>query len=80
MFALLPQSYPQDFVDFFTRNYFRFLDIFHKWLDNFEIKLFYNMFNNLNPDLKFYLNWSIFEIFLGLLSKQLVTIKFLKFF
>ena len=24
MFALFPQLYPQDFVDFFTRNYFRF--------------------------------------------------------
>ena len=33
LFALLPQVYPQDFVDFLLRNYFRFLDdIFHKWL------------------------------------------------
>ena len=38
MFALLPQLYLQDFVDFFIRNYFRFLDkVFHKWLDNFDI-------------------------------------------
>ena len=38
MFALLPQLYPQDFVYFFIRNYFRFLDeVFHKWLDNFDI-------------------------------------------
>ena len=30
MFALLPQIYPTDFVDYFARNYFRFLvDIFH---------------------------------------------------
>ena len=30
MFALLPQTYPRDFVDYFVRNYFRFLDdIFH---------------------------------------------------
>ena len=30
MFALLPQIYPRDFVDYFVRNYFRFLDdIFH---------------------------------------------------
>ena len=28
MFALIPQLYPQDFVDFFIRNYFRFLDDF----------------------------------------------------
>ena len=33
LFALLPQVYPQDFVDFLLRNYVRFLDdIFHKWL------------------------------------------------
>ena len=46
MFALLPQIYPRDFVDYFVRNYFRFLDdIFHTWLINFDIEL--------DPDLKF---------------------------
>ena len=54
MLALLPQLYPQDFVDFFIRNYFRFLDdVFHKWLDNFDIEPFYSMINNLDPHLKF---------------------------
>ena len=54
MFALLPQLYPQDFVDFFIRNYFRFLDdVFHKWLDNFDIEPFYSMINNFDLDLKF---------------------------
>ena len=53
MFALLLQLYPQDFVDFFIRNYFRFLDIFHKWLDNFDIEPFYSMIYNLDSDLKF---------------------------
>ena len=54
MFAVLPQLYPQDFVDFFIRNYFRFLDdVFYKWLDNFDIKPFDSMINNLDPDLKF---------------------------
>ena len=39
LFALLSQIYPQDFVGFLLRNYFRFLDdIFHKWLENFDIK------------------------------------------
>ena len=53
MFALLPQLYPQDFVDFFIRNYFRFLDdVFHKWLDNFDGEPFYSMINNLDLDLK----------------------------
>ena len=51
IFASLPQLYPQDFVDFFIRNYFRFLDdVFHKWLDNFDIEPFYSMINNLDPD------------------------------
>ena len=30
MFAILPQIYPKDFIDYFIRNYFRFLDdVFH---------------------------------------------------
>ena len=54
MFALLLQLYSQDFVDFFIRNYFRFLDdVFHKWSDNFDIESFYSMINNLDCDLKF---------------------------
>ena len=54
MFALLPQLYQQDFVDLFIQNYFRFLgDVFHKWLDNFDVELFYSIINNLDPDLKF---------------------------
>ena len=41
LFALLPQVYPQDLVNFLLRNYFRILDdIFHKWLENFDIKPF----------------------------------------
>ena len=50
MFALLPQLYPQDFVDFFL---LIFVDVFHKWLENFDIESFYNIINNLDPDLKF---------------------------
>ena len=54
MFALLPQIYHRDFVDYFVRNYFRFLDdIFHTWLINFDIKRFYKLSNELDPDLKF---------------------------
>ena len=54
VYSLLPQLYSQDFVDFFMRNYFRFLDdVFHKWWDNFDIEPFYSMINNLDPDLKF---------------------------
>ena len=54
LFALLPQVYPQDFVDFLLQNYFRFLDdIFHKRLENFDIKQFYDLINSLDEDLKF---------------------------
>ena len=56
LFALLSQIYPQDFVDFLLRSYFRFLDdIFHKWLENFDIKQFYDLINSLDEDLKFIL-------------------------
>ena len=54
LFALLPQIYPQDFGDILLRNYFRFLDsIFHKGLENFDIKQFYDLNNSLDEDLKF---------------------------
>ena len=56
LYALLPQIYPQDFVGFLLRNYFRFLeDIFHKWLENFYIRKFYNSIRSLDEDLK--LSW-----------------------
>ena len=48
LFALLSQVYPQDFVDFLLRNYFRFLDnIFQKRLENFDIKQFYDSLEDL---------------------------------
>ena len=54
MFTLLPQLYPQDFVDFFIRNHFQFLeDVFHKCLDNSDIQPFYSAINSLDHDLKF---------------------------
>ena len=54
MFALLPTIYPDDFVDFLIRSYFRFLDdIFHLWLDFFDIRQFYEIFESLDENLKF---------------------------
>ena len=54
LFALWPQLYPQDFVDFLVRKYFRFLDdIFHKWLEKFGIKQFYDLINSLDENLQF---------------------------
>ena len=54
MFRILPLLYPQDFVDFIMRNYFRFLDdIIHQWLKAFDIQSLYELINSLDPDLKF---------------------------
>ena len=54
MFALLAQIYPRDFVDYFVRNQFRFLDdIFHTWLINFDIDPFYKLINELDSAFKF---------------------------
>ena len=54
LFAFLDQLYPQDFVDFLLQNYFRFLDdIFHKLLENFDIKQFYDLINSLYGELQF---------------------------
>ena len=54
LFAFLDQLYPQDFVDFLLQNYFRFLDdIFHKLLENFDIKQFYDLINSLYGHLQF---------------------------
>ena len=44
IFALLPEIYPRDFVDYFVRNCFRFLDdIFHTWLISFDIEPFHKL-------------------------------------
>ena len=57
MFALLPTVFPQDFVDFFVRNYFRFIDdLIHQWLIQFNIELFGEILNNLDCDIKFELD------------------------
>ena len=40
-------------VDFFIRNYFRFLDdFFHKWLTQINIQDFYKSVNELDQDLQ----------------------------
>ena len=54
MFALLPQIFPRDFIDYFVRDYLRFLDdIFHTWLINFDMETFQKLINELDPHLKF---------------------------
>ena len=53
LFAFLAQAYPQDFVDL-LQSYFRFLDnIFHKLLQNVDIKQFCNSMNSSDEDLLF---------------------------
>ena len=55
MFEMLPQLYPTDIVEFFMKNYFRFLDdVFYKWKDDiFDISALYELFNNADPNIKF---------------------------
>ena len=53
MFAILPQIYSKYFNDFFICNYLRFLDVFHKWLIQFNIQDFYKIMNELDSDLQF---------------------------
>ena len=41
-------------MDFFVRNYFRFIDdVIHQWLANFDINVFGRILNKLDPDIKF---------------------------
>ena len=57
MFAILPQVFPTDFVDFFIRNYFRFIDdVIHQWLSGFDIELFRQILNNLDEDIQYELD------------------------
>ena len=54
MFALLPRLNQQNFVQFFTRNFFWILDdVFRRRLENFDREPFYNMINNLKLALNF---------------------------
>ena len=54
LFVLLPEIYPQDFVDWFIRNYFRFLDdVCHKWKGQFDLEQFAKALNEMDADLQF---------------------------
>ena len=56
MFIRLPDIFPNDFVDFFIRNYFRFIDdVVHQWLAEFDIEAFGTVMNGLDPDIKYIL-------------------------
>ena len=53
MSAISPQIYRKKFVYFFICNYFRLLDdVFHKRLIQFNIQDFYDIMNELDPDLQ----------------------------
>jgi hypothetical protein len=54
MFTILPQVFPTDFVDFFVRNYFRYIDdVIHQWLENFDISILGQIMNDLDQDIKY---------------------------
>lgn len=54
MFNVMPEVFPRDFVDYFIRNYFRFVDdVIHQWMADFDIDEFGRIINSLDPDIKF---------------------------
>ena len=56
MFSFRPQIYPQHFFRlFFFENYFRFLDVFHQWSDEFTFEPFCKLgqINELDPTLQY---------------------------
>ena len=54
IFERLPELYPTDVVNLFVSNYFRFLDdVFFKWREGFDISLLYELFENIDPHIKF---------------------------
>ena len=78
LFSLLPQVYSQNFVDFLLWNYFKFLDIvFHKYLENFDVKQFYDLIKSLDEDLAFIIEnlsrtFSFLDIELKIVNNGLV--------
>ena len=54
MFERLPELYPTDVVNLFVSNYFRFLDdVFFKWREGFDVSLLYELFENIDPHIKY---------------------------
>ena len=59
MFSFRPQTYPRHFFRFFFffffENYFRFLDVFHQWLDEFAFEPFckLGLTDELDPNLQY---------------------------
>ena len=54
LFAILPELYPRDFVEWFIMNYFRFLDdLCHKWRKRFDLRAFAEALNAMDMDLEF---------------------------
>ena len=53
-FDELPKLYPLDLVKHFIENYFRFLDdVDYSWLEDFDPLPFQNLFNGLDPNIKY---------------------------
>ena len=54
---MLPHVFHLDFVDFFIKSYFRFIDdVIHQWWTDFDINLFGQILKDLDPDLKYELD------------------------
>ena len=78
LFILLPEIYPQDFVDWFIRNYFRFLDdLCHKWRMKFDIEIFSQTLNEMDADLQFIMDQirkksHYLDVFMEIVSREVV--------
>ena len=54
LFQKLPEIYSPDVVEFFIKNYFRFLDdVKYKWSNIIDITPLWTLFNNLDPNIEF---------------------------
>ena len=54
LFMKLPEIYSMEIVEFFLRNYFRFLDDGKcKWKESIDVTLLWELMNSLDPDIKF---------------------------
>ena len=53
-FIRLPEIFSRDVVEFFIKNYFRFLDdLNYKWKQNIDITPLWKLINELHPDIQF---------------------------
>ena len=54
LFKKSPETFSYDLVEFFLKNYFRFLgDVKYSWKESINVSLLWELMNSLDPDIKF---------------------------